>query len=397
MKKAFLVLVAIIGFAFAANAQNLGVRLGTNGEISYQQPLGSLNRLEVDLGVGGLLNWNNTHYFSLTGVYQWHWYIVDKFGWYVGPGAQASYFQSGGDNFFNVSVVGQIGLDYEFSIPLQISLDVRPAWHFLGNVAGFGWGVFGAGLATVLAQAVSAVLCILFVRRRVPILCFSWRDLRVDRALARQTLSYGGITALQQCAQPIGNLVIQGSVNLLGVTAAAAFSAARKIEDIGLLPGRSVSSAITSFTAQNTGAQKYRRTEEGFRKAILLEMACGFLVSSAVLLLRAPLMSLFTADSGVTEEGVRYFSIIGFCYLLPCLTNGLQGYFRGTGRMTVSLLGTLTQISVRVIVTLLAVPQMGIPGVGLACVAGWSAMLLWQIPLRRRIKNRMLSRHPVQN
>lgn len=140
MKKAFLVLVAIIGFAFAANAQNLGVRLGTNGEISYQQPLGSLNRLEVDLGVGGLLNWNNTHYFSLTGVYQWHWYIVDKFGWYVGPGAQASYFQSAGDNFFNVSVVGQIGLDYEFSIPLQISLDVRPAWHFLGNVAGFGWG-----------------------------------------------------------------------------------------------------------------------------------------------------------------------------------------------------------------------------------------------------------------
>lgn len=264
-------------------------------------------------------------------------------------------------------------------------------------VAGFGWGVFGAGLATVLAQAVSAVLCILFIRRRVAVLCFSWRDLRIDKALARQTLSYGGITALQQCAQPIGNLIIQGSVNLLGVTAAAAFSAARKIEDIGLLPGRSVSSAITAFTAQNTGAQEYRRTEEGFRKAILLEAGCGFLVSGAVLFLRAPLMSLFTADSAVTEEGVRYFSIIGFCYLLPCLTNGFQGYFRGTGRMTLSLLGTLTQISVRVIVTLLAVPHMGIPGVGLACVAGWSAMLLWQIPLRRRIKNRILSQHPVRD
>ena len=262
-------------------------------------------------------------------------------------------------------------------------------------VAGFGWGVFGAGLATVLAQAVSAVLCILFIRRRIPILCFPWRELRVDRALARQTVSYGGITALQQCAQPIGNLIIQGSVNLLGVTAAAAFSAARKVEDIGLLPGRSVSSAVTSFTAQNTGAREYRRTEEGFRKAILLETACGVFVSAAVLLLRSPLMSLFTKDPAVTEEGVRYFSIIGFCYLLPCLTNGFQGYFRGTGRMTVSLLGTLTQISVRVIVTLLAVPRMGIPGVGLACVAGWSAMLLWQVPYRRIIKNRMLSQHPV--
>ena len=258
-------------------------------------------------------------------------------------------------------------------------------------VAGLSWGVFGAGLATILAQAVSALLCLRFVNCHVPILRFPLKALRIDRSLARKTLSYGGITALQQCAQPIGNIIIQGTVNTLGVTAAAAFSAARKIEDIGLLPGRSISSGITAFTAQNVGAAQPERTEEGFRKAIRLEFVIGLAVSAAVLLLRRPLMSLFTADAAMLEEGVRYFSIIGFCYFLPCLTNGYQGVLRGSGHMTASLLGSLTQISVRVLVTLLAAPSLGIPAVGLACVAGWSAMLLWQIPWRRRMSRRSVS------
>ena len=91
-------------------------------------------------------------------------------------------------------------------------------------------------------------------------------------------------------------------------------------------------------------------------------------------------MSIFTTDQAIIDEGVRYFSVIGFCYLLPCVTNGLQGYFRGTKMMLPSLLATLTQISVRVIATLWLVPLLGIPAVGIACVAGWSAMTLWAGP-----------------
>lgn len=141
MKKALLTLIAIVGLAFAANAQNIGVRLGTDGEISYQHELGSNNRIEADLGIGGFLNWSDYHFLSLTGVYQWHWNIVDSFGWFVGPGAQISLVQAkSNETYFNVSVGGQIGIDYEFNIPLQLSLDVRPMWNFLGTWSGFGWG-----------------------------------------------------------------------------------------------------------------------------------------------------------------------------------------------------------------------------------------------------------------
>lgn len=255
-------------------------------------------------------------------------------------------------------------------------------------VVGFQWSVLGAALATVIAQGCSAVLCIRYVDRKVPLLRMDWRTLRMNRGLARQTLSYGGMTALQQCSQPIGNLIIQGSVNALGVSAAAAFSAVRKIEDIGLLPGRSISTAITSYTAQNKGAKNESRIQRGFRQGMSMEIAVGMAMCAVILLLRAPLMRLFTKDEAMIEDGVRYFNLIGFCYALPCITNGLQGYFRGIGRMKITLLATLTQISVRVAATLLLTPVMGISGVGLACVLGWTAMILWEFPLQLHIQRR---------
>ena len=268
----------------------------------------------------------------------------------------------------------------------------------LALVAGFGMGVLGAALATALAQGISAVLCIRYVVRNVPELCFPWRRLGINRKLAGKTLSYGVFTALQQCSQPIGNIIIQGSVNTLGVATAAAFSAVRKIEDIGLLPGRSISVAMTAFLAQNEGAGDHSRSDEGYRKGMLLEIMAGVCVCAIVLLLRAPLMSLFSTDGAIVAAGIQYFDIIGFFYWLPSLTNGLQGGYRGFGAMRASLLGSLTQISVRVAVTLLTVNTMGITGVGLACVCGWSAMLLWGLPwlyrYRRKVRKKKRDKEP---
>jgi len=256
-------------------------------------------------------------------------------------------------------------------------------------VAVFHLGVLGAALATAAAQGVSALLCIIHVSRNVRELHFSWRKLGINRALARKTMTYGGLSALQQCAQPIGNLIIQGSINTLGITAAAAFSAARKIEDIGLLPGRSISVSMTSLIAQNMGAGEKKRIEQGFQKGMLLETCSGLLVCAVILLLRGRLMSLFSADPEIIRAGRDYFQIIGFCYFLPCLSNGIQGYFRGIGAMKTSLFASLTQISFRVLATLLLAPRIGISGVALACIIGWSAMLLWTIPWRRYLKKNL--------
>ncbi|MBR1834983.1 MAG: hypothetical protein IJ785_05720 [Bacteroidales bacterium] len=145
MKKVFVLLFAVVALSFAGNAQHaIGVRgafgNSTAAELSYQQALGSANRLELDLG------WHNytEHgtYFNLTGIYQWNWNISGGLGWYVGLGANAGlYTGKYQDDNFGIGLDGQIGIEYKFSIPLQVSLDFRPQMDFLGHASGFGLGI----------------------------------------------------------------------------------------------------------------------------------------------------------------------------------------------------------------------------------------------------------------
>ena len=130
MKKLLLVLVAVMGLTFAANAQYngkaIGVRLGggyyNGGELSYQMPMGS-NRAELNLG------WANSDFASATGVYQWLGNIKGEWGWFAGPGVNLGYCINHG---FGVAVVLEGGIEWNpQSLPLQFTLDVRPSWDFL--------------------------------------------------------------------------------------------------------------------------------------------------------------------------------------------------------------------------------------------------------------------------
>lgn len=78
--------------------------------------------------------------------------------------------------------------------------------------------------------------------------------------------------------------------------------------------------------------------------------------------------------------GAEYLSLMAFFYLLPAFTNGLQGFFRGMGNMSITLISTLIQISVRVVLVVLLVPSMGMNGVPYACLAGWACMLVYEVP-----------------
>ncbi len=139
MKKLILSAIMLLGLAFASNAQEisknaLGLRLGDNdgfgGEISYQRALGGNNRLEVDLG------WRDSRdydAFKLVGLYQWVWNIDGGFNWYAGVGGGAgSYSVKGpGDNSGSYFLAaGNLGIEYNFDIPLMLSLDIRPEFYF---------------------------------------------------------------------------------------------------------------------------------------------------------------------------------------------------------------------------------------------------------------------------
>ena len=156
MKKLILSAVMLMGLAFSTQAQDisknaLGLRFGDNdgfgGEVSYQRGLSSNNRLELDLG---WRNSNNVDAFKLTGLYQWVWNIDKGFNWYAGVGGGLGSYsydnKKDNDSGTFAYAAGDIGIEYNFDIPLLISLDFRP--EFGGN--GYYTNNYGSDVALSL-------------------------------------------------------------------------------------------------------------------------------------------------------------------------------------------------------------------------------------------------------
>ncbi len=249
-------------------------------------------------------------------------------------------------------------------------------------VAGFHMGVFGAAFSTVIAEAVSAFLCIFYIYRKVPLLRLGPKDFRMDRELLRLTVKQGAVTALQQSCQPIGKLLIQGVINPLGVSTIAAFQAVNRVDDFAFTPEQSISSGMMTFVAQNRGAGNGERVKKGFRTGLFIEFSYWVIICIVILLVKEPVMKLFVSqgDGAMVRIGAEYLSLMAFFYLLPAFTNGIQGFFRGMGNMSITLISTLIQISVRVVFVYLLVPTMGMKGVPYACLIGWICMLIYEVP-----------------
>jgi putative MATE family efflux protein len=262
-------------------------------------------------------------------------------------------------------------------------------------VAEFRMGVVGAALATDIAEACSAIFCIIYIYKKVPLLRVSKNDFKLDKNLLKKTLQHGSITALQQSAQPIGKLLIQGVINPLGVNTIAAFNAVNRVDDFAFTPQQSISSAMMTFVAQNRGAKNKMRMKNGLKIGLCVEFGYWILICMVVLCLKEPIMKLFVSsnETGMIKLGGHYLGLMAFFYLLPSFTNGMQGFFRGMGNMKVTLVSTIIQISFRVLFVYALVPQIGMDGVAYASAIGWLFMLAYEVPyyIRYKRKNNLLN------
>jgi len=263
-----------------------------------------------------------------------------------------------------------------FSSILNAVLD----FIFLGML---GFGIVCSAVTTVFAEAVSACLALWYTMRQFPQLLPRASHWKIEAPLLRQILRYGVPTALQQAIQPIGKVLIQGQVNTLGVSTIAAFHAVTRVDDFACIPEQSISSAISTYIAQNRGAGKNERIRPGFRAGIRLECCYWFMICCVVFCFRTDIVSLFVAGEGATDVialGSAYLGYMAFLYLFPAMTNGVQGFFRGTGNMYTTILGTFLQTATRTLCVYFLTPHFGITGVAFSCAIGWIAMLLFEVP-----------------
>ncbi|MCC8127384.1 MAG: MATE family efflux transporter [Clostridiales bacterium] len=244
-------------------------------------------------------------------------------------------------------------------------------------------GSMGCAISTVISEALSCVFCLIHIQRAVPILQLGRKWMVFDHSLLRQTISYGWASAMQQATIPLAKIAIQAVVNTLGVSAAAAFAVVNRIDDFAYTPEQNIGHAMTALMAQNRGAGKRDRMRAGFRCGMMLEAIYGVIVLLIGFFFARQLMMLFVSDEEVITHGVRYLRLIAFFYLLPAATNGIQGYFRGVGRLKLTLRCSIINSGVRVAAAFLLVLafHMGIEALPISYMFGWIAMLIAEVPI----------------
>ena len=248
-------------------------------------------------------------------------------------------------------------------------------------------GSNGCAISTVLSESLCCLFCIIYIQKKVPILRLGKKWLVFDARLLKKTIAYGWASAMQQATVQMGKIAIQALVNTMGVSVAAAFAVVNRIDDFAITPEQNIAHAMTALMAQNKGAGKNDRMREGFRCGMILELVYGAAVMLICLGFARPLMSLFVKDEEVIGHGVVYLHLIAVMYILPAITNSLQGFFRGIGDLKVTLMSSFTNMTVRVIAAapMVLLWNFGIEALPYSYLAGWIAMLLVETPLMLRI------------
>lgn len=254
-------------------------------------------------------------------------------------------------------------------------------------IAVMGWGVEGAALSTVASEALCCLCCAAYIQIRVPVLRLGKKWLVFEPSLLRQTVSYGWTTAMQQGTVQLGKLAVQAVVNTMGVSAMAAFTAASRVDDFAYTPQQNIGHAMTTLMAQNRGAGNSDRVRKGFLAGMRIEAVYGLLIMAVCFFGADPIIRLFADDPEVVDLGVRFLRLVSLFYLFPSATNGIQGGFRGIGKLQITLNSSLLNMGGRVAAAalLVLVFHMDIEALPWSYGVGWVCMLIYELPLLFRL------------
>lgn len=204
-------------------------------------------------------------------------------------------------------------------------------------VAVFKWGIAGAAIATVIAQATSAFLGFYRLMRIKEDYRIQFKKIRINKVMLRQVLNMGIPTGLQNSIIAIANVFVQANINSFGASAVAGCGAYAKIEGFGFLPINSLVMAITTFIGQNLGAKQYDRAKKGARFGILVCVGCSELVGLMIYIFSPYLIAAFNNDPEVVAFGTLQAHTVTLFYFLLAFTHSIAGVMRGAGRSKVPM------------------------------------------------------------
>lgn len=225
---------------------------------------------------------------------------------------------------------------------INIILDV---WF----VAGLHMGVTGVALATVIAQAVSGILCLLKLRRMQELFDLKASYLIIDKENTMTIIRLGLPSGLTQAIFSMAMVIVQSLTNSYGEMVIAANVIIMRVDGFAMMPNFSFGTAMTTFAGQNVGAKKYDRVEQGAKQGTWIAVGVSAVITSLILLFGRYLMEIFTSTGDLVALSANMMKILAVGYVAMAVTQSLSGVMRGAGdTMTPMWISIVTTVVIRV-------------------------------------------------
>jgi len=205
----------------------------------------------------------------------------------------------------------------------------------------FKWGITGAALATVIAQAGAFLTTVIYLNRTHPLINLSWRKLDWDKQIFRDSVKIGLPTGFQQTFVSLGMIALLRIVNDYGTNVIAAYSVAGRIDGMAGLPAMNFGAALSTYVGQNIGARKMDRIKLGLKATLNMSIWTAVITSLLIIIFRHELMGLFVSDKAVIDIGAEYLTIVGSFYIIFSTMFVVGGVMRGAGGTLIPMFITL--------------------------------------------------------
>lgn len=201
----------------------------------------------------------------------------------------------------------------------------------------FRWGVAGAGYATLIAQAVAAVLVVVVLIRTDGPHQLVMKQIKFDMPILKKIIMIGLPTGIQQSIVSLSNVIVQSYVNAFGSNVVAGYSASIRIDGFVNLPLQSFNMAITTFVGQNIGAKQYDRVKKGSRSALWMTAAVIGAMAISLFFFGEEFIAIFNSEPAVVEAGrTMQLAFVPFYIVLP-IVQIYNGVLRGAGKSSVPM------------------------------------------------------------
>ncbi len=252
--------------------------------------------------------------------------------------------------FYNIlsSIIRGLGDSFSALIYLLIATVINIILDLV-FVAKCELGVGGVALATVIAQAISSVLCIIKLSRMRGYFDFGFKFMALKKEYVKILVKLGLPSGMTQAIFSSAMIIVQSLTNQFGVTFIAANIVVMRVDGFAMMPNFSFGTALTTFAGQNVGAGLYDRVTKGARQGTLMAVGCSATITAIILVFGKKLMGLFTDTPELVSLSYRLMLILAVGYIVVAVTQSLGGIMRGAGdAMTPMWISLIQTVALRV-------------------------------------------------